>query len=367
MDDTTATGGQAAGGQGATLLWLRRDLRLDDNPALAAALARGGPVIPVFVLDEVVEATYGAAPRWRLERSLDDLGQRLGARASRLVLRRGPAAATLLALARETGAGSVVWSRQYDGRAIARDTAVKTTLRERGIEAIPVNGSLLFEPWTVETGQGGFYRVYTPYWRAVCRRDPGDPLPAPADLAPPDGWPASDRLADWGLGRAMHRGGAIVARHANIGEDAALARLDAFLGDAIARYAADRDRPDLTGTSNLSENLATGELSPRRAWTRARARLDELSGKAAEGAETFLKELVWREFSYHLVHHTPRLTDANWREEWDSFPWRDDNADAEAWRRGMTGYEMVDAGMREMYVTGRMHNRMRMLTASLLT
>ncbi|MEM9782414.1 MAG: deoxyribodipyrimidine photo-lyase [Pseudomonadota bacterium] len=353
--------------QAPTLLWLRRDLRLGDNPALHAALATGRPLVPVFVLDEVIEDLWGIAPKWRLSKSLADLSRRLAAQGSRLILRRGTAVETLLALVEETGAKGVVWGRQYDARAIERDSAVKAALKDRGIEAQSVNASLMFEPWTVETGSGAFYKVYTPFWKAVRGRDPGTPLDAPTDLSPPEHWPASEDLVDWGLERAMDRGGAIVEAHANIGEEAALARLDTFLDDRLATYGGERDRPDIAGTSNLSENFATGEVSPRLAYWRALNRFEGLSGKAADSAQVFLQEIVWREFSYHLLYHTPHIVERSWREEWDSFPWRDDNEDAEAWRRGMTGYEMVDAGMRELYVTGRMHNRMRMLTASLLT
>jgi deoxyribodipyrimidine photo-lyase len=345
-----------------TLLWLRRDLRLSDNPALAAALARGGPVIPVFVLDPLVEG-WGAAPLWRLGESLRALAGDLAAKGSRLVLRRGPALESLTALARETGARGVVWSRLYDAPSIDRDKAVKVGLREAGLDADSVNGSLLFEPWTVETGAGGFYKVYTPFWKAVRGRDPGAPRPTPGAISAPETWPASDALEDWALGARMNRGAAIVARHANIGEAAALDRLGAFCDGPIADYAEKRDRVDLSATSNLSENLATGELSPRVAWAAGRAALERLGGK---GPETFLQELVWRDFAYHLLHHTPHLTSRNWRPEWDAFPWRDDNADAERWRRGATGEPMIDAAMRELYVTGRMHNRARMLVASYL-
>ncbi|MGF1551560.1 MAG: cryptochrome/photolyase family protein [Paracoccaceae bacterium] len=350
-----------------TLLWLRRDLRLDDNPALDAALGRGGPVIPVFVLDPAIEDSYGRAPLWRMGRSLADLARRLEARGSRLVLRRGDALEALRALARETGATGVVWARQYDLAAMERDTAVKAGLREDGLDAVSVNGCLLFEPWTVETGSGGYYKVYTPYWKAVRGRDPGEPLAEPADLAPPERWPGSDALDDWGLEGLMGRGAAVVARFAAPGEEAALARLDAFVQEGIARYDAERDFPAGDGTSTLSEHFATGELSPRRAWAEGTAAMERLSGEAAKSAEAWLQELAWREFSYHLLYHTPRMETENWRSAWDAFPWRDDNDDARAWKRGRTGFEMVDAAMRELYVTGRMHNRMRMLVANVLT
>jgi deoxyribodipyrimidine photo-lyase len=345
-----------------TILWLRRDLRLTDHPALDAALRGGGPVIPVFVLDPVVEG-WGAAPRWRLERSLEALGADLEAKGSRLILRRGPALETLSALAAETGARRVVWSRLYDAPSRERDTEVKAALKTRGVEAISVNGALLFEPWTVETGGGGFYKVYTPFRRAVWARAVADPLPAPARLPAPEVWPASDALEDWRIGAAMNRGAAVLAAREAAGEAAALDRLAAFLGDGVGAYADRRDRLDLPGTSGLSAHLAFGELSPRTVWHGGQAAL----ARGAKGAETFLAEIVWREFAYHLLHHTPRLADANWREEWNAFPWRPDNADAERWRRGATGEPVIDAAMRELYVTGRMHNRARMLVASYLT
>ncbi len=193
-----------------TLLWLRRDLRLGDHPGWRAALAGDGPVVPVFVLDEGFEG-YGAAPAWRLGESLADLAATLAARGSRLVLRRGPAVAALEALVEETGARRVVRSRLYDSRSRARDRDVGEALAARGVEVVDVNASLLFEPDTVETGQGGPYKVFTPFWRAVRGREVAEPLAAPRDLAPPEDWPRSDRLADWRLGAAMNRGAAVVA------------------------------------------------------------------------------------------------------------------------------------------------------------
>ena len=315
-------------------------------------------MIPVFVLDPVFEG-FGAAPLWRLGESLADLSRRLEAKGSRLILRRGEALSVLSGLAKETGAGGVIWSRLYDPASIERDKAVKEGLRARGLEAESVNGSLLFEPWTVETGSGGFYKVYTPFWKAVRGRDVDAPSPEPGRIPAPDAWPASDAVADWRLGARMDRGAAVVARHANVGEDAARGRLGAFVAGKIDDYADQRDRMDRSATSRLSEHFATGELSPRAAWRAA-------AEKESAGAVGFLQEIVWREFAYHLLYHTPRLEASNWREEWDAFPWRDDNAQAEAWRRGRTGEPMIDAAMREMYVTGYMHNRARMLVASYL-
>ncbi|GHF68011.1 cryptochrome/photolyase family protein [Seohaeicola zhoushanensis] len=346
------------------ILWFRRDLRLADHAALTAAFESGRPVIPVFVLDEVAEA-LGAAPKWRLGKGLEVFAQALERRGSRLVLRRGKALEVLRALVQETGAGAVWWSRLYDPACVERDTAVKAALKDEGVDARSFAGHLLFEPWTVETGQGGYYKVYTPFWKAVQGRDPGQPRAAPGRIAGPQDWPASDRLEDWALGAAMLRGGEIVARHTNAGEAAAQERLDAFIEQGIDRYGERRDMPGCDGTSRLSEYLALGEISPHRAWAAGQRAVEE--GKA--GAVTFLKELVWREFAYHLMHHTPHMLTDNWRSEWDAFPWQEDQRRSEviAWKHARTGVPFVDAGLREMYVTGRMHNRARMVVASYLT
>ena len=344
------------------LLWHRRDLRLTDNPALHWAADQGRPVIPVFLLDEVVEG-WGAAPRWRLGLSLAAHARRLGEAGSKLVLRRGPALQALRDLAAETGADTVVWNRLYVADERARDTEVKAALRDDGLSVESFHGHVLFEPWTVQTGSGGFYRVYSPFWRAVRDRELDAPHGPVERLAAPAAWPDGDALDDWALGRDMRRGAAVVEPHATVGELSARDRLVAFIEERVADYAEARDRLDRNGTSGLSENLTYGEISARECWFAGwRAHED---GKA--GAETFLKELVWRDFAHHLAYHTPRLTTENWRPEWDAFPWRDDNPESETWRRARTGVEVVDAAMREMYVSGTMHNRARMLVASYLT
>jgi deoxyribodipyrimidine photo-lyase len=341
------------------ILWFRRDLRLDDHPMLAAAAASGRPLIPVFILDPETQG-QGAAALWRLGLAVASFAGTLERIGSRLILRRGPALEVLDALIAETGAGAVHWTRAYDPLSRARDTAVKAALRARGVQAQSHPGPLLHEPWTVETGEGGHFRVYTPFWRAV--RDRAVPLPAkaPQHLAAPAAWPASDRLEDWHLDAAMNRGAAVVAPHQAVGEAAARARLDRFLAGPIDLYRTARDFPGGENTSRLSENLTYGEIGPRSIWHAGWHAMEQ--GRA--GAEHFLKELVWREFAWHLMHHTPHITHANWRDDWDSFPWRGDNPDAERWRRGMTGEPFVDAAMREMYVTGTMHNRARMIAAS---
>ncbi len=331
---------------------------------LHAACATGRAVIPVFILDEVVE-TFGAAPKWRLEQSIACFAKQLEVLGARLILRRGTARAVLLELAEEVGATDVWWTRAYDPDAVTRDTAVKAALTEAGYGAKSIPGAVMFEPWDVATQQGGFYKVYSAYWRCVKDRHVDAPLPAPTSWTVPAVWPASDDLAEWEMARAMNRGAAVLARYAQIGEEAAQARLDRFLDQAVATYKEDRDFPSLPATSGLSEHLAWGEISPRVIWHAGQRALAE----GAAGAEHFLKELVWREFAYHLMHHTPRILDQNWREEWDDFPWQDDGRAAEvwAWKKGRTGVPFVDAAMRELYVTGRMHNRARMIVASYLT
>ncbi len=344
--------------------WVRKDLRLRDNAALAEAIEQGGPVIPVFILDEVF-SEYGACPLWRFGLGVEKLAETLEGIGSRLVLRRGDAADVLKSLVRETGAEAVRWSRAYDPDQVTRDKAVKADLGEMDVDAKSVAGHLLFEPWSVETKDGGFYKVYTPFWRAVQDREVGQPLPAPTELASPDAWPESENLADWALDENMKRGAAVVSQHVTVGEEAASSRLQAFTAHAIADYDTARDFPAQDGTSRLSENLTWGEISPRACWHAGQRALEE--GKP--GAETFLKELVWREFAYHLAWHTPHITERSWRDGWDTFPWRDDERlkEIRAWKRGMTGEPFVDAAMRELYVTGYMHNRARMIVASYLT
>jgi len=346
------------------ILWFRRDLRLDDNPMLHAAATTGRALIPVFVGDEGLFA-IGAAARWRFGESIADFAAGLERRGSRLTLRRGAALPVLRDLVAQTGAGGVWWTRLYDPQARARDAAVKADLRAAGIEARSFPGHLLREPWEIETGQGGPYRVYTPFWKALSASDIPAPCPAPDRLQAPQRWPESDRLTDWALASGLDRGAPVLARHARIGEQAAQARLDRFLAGAVETYRTARDLPGREATSGLSENLTYGEIGPRRIWSAAQALLAAEPGH--KGAEHFCKELVWREFAYHLMFHTPHILTGNWRSQWDSFPWRDDNPDAERWRRAMTGEPFVDAGLREMYVTGTMHNRARMIVASYLT
>ncbi len=339
-------------------------MRLADNPVLQNCIETGRPIIPVFILDDVFE-TYGACPLWRFGLGAAHFAETLNALGSRLIFRKGRASDVLQALCDETGAELVRWGRAYDPEQVKRDTGVKQDLTAKGIDAKSVAAHLIFEPWDVETKTGTFYKVYSPFWRAIKDRHVADLIQAPSALKTPAKWPASEDIAHWKLADPMKRGAAIVARHICVGEEAARDRLDRFLKDAVNTYKSRRDYPGEPATSKLSENLAWGEISARMLWHLGHRAIDE--GK--HGAEHFVKEVVWREFAYHLIWHTPHIVDQSWREGWEHFPWNEDDTriDVVAWKTARTGIPFVDAALREMYVTGHMHNRARMVVASYLT
>ncbi|WP_445679038.1 cryptochrome/photolyase family protein [Radicibacter daui] len=349
-----------------TLIWLRQDLRLADNPALLAA--GNAPVIPVYILEPEGEDPHypGAAARWWLEGSLRAVATALEARGSRLILRRGKPGDMLDALIAETGATRVLWNRCYDPVSIARDSAIKAALSARGIAAQSFNGSLLHEPWELKPATGGHFRVFTPFSKAALKRgEPFKPAPAPTHLSAPAEWPGSEDLADWGLTPTRPDwAGGFRARWIP-GEAEASRRLEQFLKDGIGAYADRRDRPDIAGaTSCLSPYLHAGNLSPRQVWHELRR---ASAGKAdSQGADKFASELLWREFCYHQLYHNPGLREAPLDARYRHFPWREDAAALTRWQRGQTGIPIVDAGMRELWVTGFMHNRVRMIAASFL-
>ena len=354
------------------LFWFRRDLRLADNPALAAACRTGRPVVPVFVFDEIDDRgpwPAGGAGRWWLHGSLERLGETLAAHGSRLVLRRGPARQVLLELAREAGAGAVFWNRRYEPAVIARDMELKRALNDSGLKAQSENAALLFEPWALKTAAGHPYRVYTPFWRA-CRAAaaPLSPTPAPTTVPAPEVWPHSDALDGWGLRPTKPDWASGLRAAWTPGEAAARERLERFLDDGLGGYGDRRNRPDVDGTSRLSPHLHWGEIGPRQIWVAVEERIaaGALSGRERQ-AETFQKELVWREFSYHLLYHYPELPETPLQHRFAAFPWAPaDPAILAAWQRGRTGYPLVDAGMRQLWRTGWMHNRLRMVVASFL-
>jgi deoxyribodipyrimidine photo-lyase len=347
------------------ILWFRRDLRLSDNPALDAAIGTGRPIIPLFVLDETegVRAP-GAAALWWLDKSLAALAEGLEGLGARLVLRRGPAGRIIEDLAKEAGAAGVYWSRLYDPGVVDRDTALKASLKAGGIDAVSCNASLLAEPWEVATKGGQPFKVFTPFWRAARPGiSPGPARPAPAKLPAPDTWPRSDRLESWRLHPTAPDWSTGFGW--TPGEAGAQARLDDFVKDGLADYPLGRDRPDRDGSSRLSPHLHWGEVGPRQVWRRVEAAVAR--GAATEkAAETFLAELGWREFNHQLLFHRPDMAMANMKPAFDSLSWRVAPEELEAWKRGRTGYPIVDAGMRQLWATGWMHNRVRMIVGSFL-
>jgi deoxyribodipyrimidine photo-lyase len=348
---------------GPTIVWFRQDLRITDNPALRAALARG-PVVQLYIHDDATPGAWkwGGASRWWLHHSLASLGRSLRERGGALVLRQGPAESVLDAVIAETGADAVAWNRCYEPFAIERDTRIKAALTTRGLAVESHNAALLHEPWTITNKSGEPYKVYTQFWKScLARGEPDQPLPAPARIAMPARMPRSETLEGWGLlpTRPDWAGG--LRESWNPGEVGAAGLLDAFLSGALGAYRADRDRPDLDVTSRLSPHLHWGEISPRQIWHRTRA----VAG-ASPGVDKFFSELGWREFSAHLLFHFRDLPLRNLRRDFDSFPWSQDAGALRIWQRGRTGYPIVDAGMRQLWRTGWMHNRVRMIVASFL-
>lgn len=351
------------------LYWLRRDLRVTDNPALTAALADGRPVVPVFILDDADAGEWkmGGASRWWLHGSLEALARDLAAKGSRLILRSGPAKTELDRLIADTKAEAVYWNRRYEPWAVRRDEGIKAGLAGRGIQARSFNAALLAEPWTVTTQKGQPFRVFTPFWRALRTGL------SPELQAPPAAMPAvaadvsSEDLADWALRPTRPDWAGGLAAMWSPGEGGAGDRLEQFLENGLLEYDRRRDLPGVDGTSRLSPHLHFGEVGPRQVWRGATAQSLAVQGaEMPKATETFLSEIAWREFSYHLLHQAPHLPKAAFRPEFDAFPWAADEGGLEAWQRGRTGYPIVDAGMRQLWATGWMHNRVRMVVASFL-
>jgi deoxyribodipyrimidine photo-lyase len=350
------------------IVWFRHDLRLADQAALDAAVVTGAPVLPLFVLDEKSPGSWapGGASRWWLHESLESLGKALHGLGSKLILRHGPADEVIAGVANETGAAAVHCTRSYEPWSRKLESAVRDRVVGMDIALKRFAGSLLHEPDQLKTKAGDPYKVYTPFWRALSASlDLKRPLPAPSSLVPFKGRIASDTLASWKLLPKRPDWSKGIRDAWQPGEPGAHERLHTFLDERIDDYTSERNRPDRAGTSRLSPHLHFGEMSPRQCWYAAAMRAGR-QNRHGDGADTFLKELAWREFSYHLLFHFPDLPDEPFRKEFESFPW-DTNLKAErAWQRGQTGYPIVDAGMRELWATGWMHNRVRMIAASFL-
>jgi deoxyribodipyrimidine photo-lyase len=340
------------------LVWFRVDLRLSDNPALAAAIASGSAVIPVFIWAPDEEGGWppGAASRWWLHQSLEDLQGRLAGLGSRMIVRSGPSAGTLLDLACETGAGSVFWNRRYEPAAMILDRYLTPILRENGLRAESEEGNLLFEPGDIRNSSGKPFQVFTAFWRAcLAAPAPPSPLRSPRRIPAPPKWPRSLTVADLGLEPEVDWAGGL-RKNWKPGEKAAARQLKLFLARHAANYAGDRDRPDHAGTSRLSPHLHFGEISARQIWHAMRG----------QPSGAYIRQLGWREFAHHLLFHFPHTPEEPLRPEFRAFPWRMNAAKWNAWTTGKTGYPLVDAGMRELWHTGWMHNRVRMIAASFL-
>ncbi|MBX3430706.1 MAG: deoxyribodipyrimidine photo-lyase [Hyphomonadaceae bacterium] len=349
------------------IVWLRQDLRIADNPALTAAVASKRPLVVAFVLDDETPEKWrlGGASRWWLHHSLQALNRDLKAKGVTLVLRRGRSDAVMLDLVRETGAGAVFWNRCYEPHAIARDRALKQSLATQGVEVESFNGALMHEPWEVKTKSGAPFKVFTPFWRACLQVEMRGLVATPKRINGWNGEVASDDLAEWKLLPTRRNWAKGFDRRWTPGEAGALEVLGAFIDEHLKAYADGRDLLGEDATSHLSPHLHFGEISPvqvRRSVETAVMHEPALQ----RGADKFLTELGWRDFSTNLLFHWSSLPEANWRAEFDAFAWRDDDAAFVAWTKGQTGYPVVDAGMRELWATGYMHNRARMIVASFL-
>ena len=354
------------------IVWFRDDLRLADQPALHAAAESGRPLICIYILDDGTDGVRppGGASRWWLHHSLTALAESFARIGGRLDVLRGRPLVLLRQLASASSAASVFWTRRYAPAEREADAAIKAALQADGVEVRSFNGQLLFEPWTVKGKSGDFLKVFTPFWRAALNGPPPAlPLPAPKSLKTakwPAKGPARVDIGDLGLlpSKPDWAGGLRAAW--TPGEAGARQRFDYFLDSGLRRYASDRDRPDVEATSRLSPHLRFGEISPRQIFHAVR-HLSEADGATGRDAEKFLSEVGWREFSYNLLFHAPDLTRRNFQTRFDAFPWGEPSAKLlDAWRRGRTGYPIVDAGMRELWITGFMHNRVRMIAASFL-
>ena len=341
------------------IVWFRRDLRLADNPALHAAVDSGKPLILLYIDETNRGRDLGAASKVWLHRSLESLRASIQALGGSLILRRGHAAGVLNDIIAETGADEFHWNRRYEGWARDVDEAIKTDLKSRGLSVESHKANLLTEPWEVATKTGGFYKVFTPFWRAVTRDiEVAPPIDVPKELTCVDGLD-SERISDWDLLPTSPDWASELMEPYAPGETGAAERLTAFLDGPVKDYGVQRDIPsNETGTSKLSPHLAFGEISPRQIWTAAKA--------SGENSDKFLSEIGWREFSYTLLFYNPELASKNYKPDFDKFQWDSAADKVEAWRRGQTGYPFVDAGMRELWQTGWQHNRVRMVCASFL-
>ena len=342
-----------------SLVWFRNDLRVSDNPALHAAAKSGAPVVALYVLEDAKGLRpKGAAWKWWLFGSLRTLANHLAKHGVTLTLRHGDPRKIIAEIAKEANVAGAFWNRRYETAEAKLDTEVEQWLLSQNIPVETFNASLLNEPWDIQSKSGGPIRVFTPYFKASTERgNPREIISAIRKLEAARA-PKSETLGEWNLEPSTPDWATDMNRAWTRGEDGAKQRLKDFLSGALKGYAEHRDRPDIDGTSRLSPYLAHGEIGPHQIAAELPAR--------GRDAEKYRAELGWREFSYHLFHHFPDLPRRNFQRRFDAFPWRDDHKALAKWQQGLTGYPIVDAGMRQLWRTGWMHNRVRMVCASFL-
>lgn len=348
------------------IYWLGNDLRLADNAALSFA-ARRGPIIPVYILDEGKADPHGlgGASKWWLHEALEKQSESYSKHGVELLFRRGASGKILDKLIKETGAKTITWNRRHEPLLSYRDEKIADDLVAKGIDVKIHLGYLLFQPETIRTGAGTPFKVFTPFSRACfAAPSPGQTLLAPKKLSGIAGL-ASDDLSDWKLVPPKAKWPKGLEDAWSVGEEAALKQLNAFIDKALPSYKYGRDRPDMSHTSRLSPYLHFGQISPRQVW-HAIQFADARNLALGVNVERYLLELLWREFSWHLLHHVPAMPDVPLLKSFANFPWRKDAKALQAWQKGLTGYPIVDAGMRQLWETGWMHNRVRMITASFL-
>lgn len=346
-----------------SIVWFRRDLRLDDNPALHAAMETGGPVIPVYIREpqHLNVGPLGAAQRWWLHHSLTALAKSLKSAGSGLTLISGKAEDVLVDLARQTGAHTVFVNRAYERHQVDRGIALE--LKKRDIAVRAFHGQLLHEPHAIRTGAGKAFRVFTPFWNALQKAgEPREPIGPPLKIPSQDHHHRSERLDNWGLLPKKPDWAAGFPAIWTPGEDGAREKLADFIDRKLQDYKHGRDLPSVQATSLLSPHLTHGEISPARIWHATRG----MPKTASENVVHFRRELAWRDFCYSLLIEFPELDEKNWDNTFDTFQWGYDAKEFRAWTKGLTGYPIVDAGMRQLWRYGFMHNRVRMITASFL-
>ncbi len=352
------------------VVWFRLDFRVDDNPALHAAIETGAPIIPLYIWSPEEEGKWppGAASQYWLHHALLSLQQELENRGSKLILRKGTILNELVNITTEFGAKSIFWNRCYEPAVIKRDSKIKKALKQENINVQSFNGHLLFEPHQISNKQGGPFKVYTPFWKHYRTLDIS---PAKASdkkkYTAPAKWPGSLNINEFGFIPG-------IKWYTNIEKswDMSLAgvkkRIKKFINDPIQHYQEQRDYPATDGISRMSPYLHFGQISSRRIWHLV-VENEQKEGRItpSNSAEGYLRQLVWREFAYHLLFHFPQTNDQPLLEKFKKFPWKDNKKLLTAWQRGETGYPIVDAGMRELWQSGWMHNRVRMIVGSFLT